>query len=108
MNIIKKIDLNLLGIKAKKTNYMLLKRQLSSIVIPNTTIFILNSLEYLSDYVTSANSGQYRMFIFYCFLIVMLEYPAPYSLNFSSPMTDSFKGRSSNIAPSPQPHPQTK
>ena len=34
----------------------------------------------------------------------MLENPAPLSLNFSSPMTDSSKERSSNIASSPQPH----
>ena len=38
----------------------------------------------------------------------MLENPAPFSLNFSSPMTYSSKERSSHIAPSPQPHPQTK
>ena len=38
----------------------------------------------------------------------MLENPAPFSLNFSSPMTYSSKVRSSHIAPSPQPHPQTK
>ena len=31
------------------------------------------------------------MFIFHCFLIVMQENHAPFSLNFSSPMTDSFK-----------------
>ena len=38
----------------------------------------------------------------------MLENPATFSLNFSSPMTYSSKERSSHIAPSPQPHPQTK
>ena len=38
----------------------------------------------------------------------MLENPAPFSLNFSSPMTYSSKERSSHIAPSPQPHLQTK
>ena len=49
------------------------------------------------------------MFIFSLFFfIVMLENPAPFSLNFSSPMTYSSKERSSHIAPSPQPHPQTK
>ena len=38
----------------------------------------------------------------------MLENHSPFSLNFSSPMTDSSKERSSNIAPSPQPHPLNK
>ena len=38
----------------------------------------------------------------------MLEKPTPFSLNFSSPMTYSSKGGSSHIAPSLQPHPQTK
>ena len=38
----------------------------------------------------------------------MLENPAPFSLNFSSPMTYSSKERSSHLAPSPQPHCQTK
>ena len=33
----------------------------------------------------------------------MQENPAPFSLNFSSPMAYSFKERSSHIAPSPQP-----
>ena len=45
------------------------------------------------------------MFIFSFFFIVMLENPAPFSLNFSSPMTYSSKERSSHIAPSPQPNP---
>ena len=36
----------------------------------------------------------------------MLENPAPFSLNFSSPMTYSSKERSSHIAPSPRPHPK--
>ena len=36
----------------------------------------------------------------------MLENPAPLSLNFSSPMTDSSNERSSNIAPSPHPTPK--
>ena len=35
----------------------------------------------------------------------MLENPAPFSLNFPSPMTYSSKERSSHIAPSHQPHP---
>ena len=35
----------------------------------------------------------------------MLENPAPFSLNFSSPMTYSSKERSSHTAPSHQPHP---
>ena len=35
----------------------------------------------------------------------MLENPAHFSLNFSSPMTYSSKERSSHIALSPQPHP---
>ena len=49
------------------------------------------------------------MFIFLLlFFIVMLENPAPFSLNFSSPMTYSSNERSSHIAPSPQPHPLTK
>ena len=43
---------------------------------------------------------------FHCFLIVMLENPAPLSLNFSSPMTDSSKERSSNIAPLLSPTPK--
>ena len=38
----------------------------------------------------------------------MLENPAPFSLNFSSPMTYSSKERSSHIAPSDQPHPQNQ
>ena len=38
----------------------------------------------------------------------MLENPAPFSLNFSFPMKYSSKERSSHVAPSPQPHPQTK
>ena len=39
---------------------------------------------------------------------LMLENPAPFSLNFSSPMTYSSKEISSHTSPSPQPHPQTK
>ena len=36
----------------------------------------------------------------------MLENPAPFSLNFSSPMIDSSKERSSNIAPLLSPTPK--
>ena len=46
------------------------------------------------------------MFIFHCFLIVMQENPAPFSLNFSSPVTDSSKERSSTIAPLVSPTPK--
>ena len=42
---------------------------------------------------------------FHCFFIVMLENPAPFSLNFSSPMTYSSKERSFHKALSHQPHP---
>ena len=38
----------------------------------------------------------------------MLESPAPFSLNFPSPMKYASKERSSHIAPSPEPHTQTK
>ena len=38
----------------------------------------------------------------------MLENPAPFSLNFSSPKTYSTKERSSHIAPSPNPPPKLK
>ena len=42
------------------------------------------------------------------FFIVILENPAPFSLNFCSPMTYFSKERSSHIAPSPQPHPRNQ
>ena len=45
---------------------------------------------------------------FHCFFIVILENPAPFSLNFCSPMTYFSMERSSHIAPSPQPHPQNQ
>ena len=55
------------------------------------------------------NWKNFFMFIFHCFfLIVMLESPAPFSLNFSSPMKYSSMERSFHIAPSPEPHTQTK
>ena len=47
----------------------------------------------------------FMFFIVHCFFILMLKNPAPFSLNFSSPMTYSSKERSSQIAPSAQPHP---
>ena len=46
---------------------------------------------------------------FHCFFKVILENPAPFSLNFCSPMTYFSIGRSSHIAPSPQtPHTKPK
>ena len=43
-------------------------------------------------------------YVFYhYFFMIMLENSAPPSLNFSSPMTNSSKEISSNVAPSPQP-----
>ena len=55
------------------------------------------------------NWENFFMFIFSLFFfIVMLENPAPFSLNFSSPMTYSSKERSSHIGPSPQPPPKPK
>ena len=48
------------------------------------------------------------MFIFSSFFIVILENPAPFSLNFCSAMTYFSKERSSHIAPSPQPRSQNQ
>ena len=62
----------------------------------------------------SFNWKNFLMFIFSLFfysksfLIVNIENPAPFSLNFSSPMTYSSKERSSYIARSLQPHPKPK
>ena len=55
------------------------------------------------------NWKNFSMFIFSLFFfIVILENPAPFSLNFCSPMTYFSRERSSHIAPSPQPHPQNQ
>ena len=50
----------------------------------------------------------YVYFFIVFFFIVILENPAPFSLNFLSPMTYSSKERFSHLSPSPQLHPQNQ
>ena len=54
------------------------------------------------------NWKNFSMFIFSLFFYSNFRNPAPFSLNFCSPMTYFSKERSSHIAPSPQPHPQNQ